>query len=271
MNVVGVFSRETIEGDMRIPLVADDKFIWNLTKNGIFTLKSTYNKLHEESLGAIQVSTTIQHTNVRWKQLWDINTWPRVKHFWWKCLSDSLPSRVRVSRNGGSINQIFPFCNQTDESFMHDHFKWINTAMIVSWTIWNERCEVIFQNKKVDPIATARKALSFANYIENLYTVAMTSKHSDMMIRINKPLWKPPAYPFLSMNCDASFNKNTGLTGIALILRDYAGNWRGCKSKCYARIKGSEEAECLAFSEAVNWSLKLHHSHIVFETDLQGI
>lgn len=45
--------------NMRIPAVAVDKLIWNLTRNVIFTLKSTYNKLREISLGNLQVSLKI--------------------------------------------------------------------------------------------------------------------------------------------------------------------------------------------------------------------
>ncbi|RZC73629.1 hypothetical protein C5167_049110 [Papaver somniferum] len=126
-----------------------------------------------------------------------------------------------------------------------------------------------FQNKKASPELVARKAMSFATYIEGL-----NAKQQPRVVMIHDNIhvhWKPPASPYLTINCDASFDKHTGLTGISLILRDFAGKWRGCLTKCYAGVKDSEQAECLAFFEAVKWSRSMQQTHVVLETDLQGI
>ncbi|XP_026415862.1 uncharacterized protein LOC113311234 [Papaver somniferum] len=152
-----------------------------------------------------------------------------------------------------------------------DQLAWLNVAMIVSWTIWNERCELVFQDKQVDPIITARKAISFSNYISKLHSVPPNRNNDSGMSRIHLPTWKPPAHPYFTINCDASFDAHTRLTGIAFILRYFAGNWRGCKPKCYAGIKYTEQAECLALLDVVSWCVESQLSHVVFETDLQGI
>ncbi|XP_026442295.1 uncharacterized protein LOC113341753 [Papaver somniferum] len=148
--------------------------------------------------------------------------------------------------------------------------SWLKLAMTVSWSIWNERCEVQFQKKKANPVEVARKAMSFASYLDGLY-----KKQQDRVVarlpKTNTLHWKPPVSPFYVINCDASYDKNTKLTGIALVLRDFAGNWWGCSAKCYAGVKDSEQMECLAFSEAVKWSKALQDAHVVLETDLQGI
>ncbi|XP_026428270.1 uncharacterized protein LOC113324157 [Papaver somniferum] len=251
--------------NLRIPTAAEDKLIWSLIHNGFFTLKSAYNKLHELSLGNLQTFDKIPNSTITWKKLWNVKTWPRVKHFWWKCLTDSLPTKVRLARNRGYTNCLCPLCNQYDESLMHilfyypfsravwmqipgatgiltgnhnsiyDMFEsWmiqpqhqLNTAMIVSWSIWNERCEVQFQGKTADLILVAKKAISFSNYIQKLnYSVSVTTN---------------------------------------------IGRWKGYKSKCYVGIKSSEQAECLAFLDAIRWGVKLQYTHIVFETDLQEI
>ncbi|XP_026438974.1 uncharacterized protein LOC113337521 [Papaver somniferum] len=143
--------------------------------------------------------------------------------------------------------------------------------MTVSWTIWNERCEVNFQNKKADLRDVARRAISFADYISKLNLQNQLRSTNNPSPISQKLVWKPPVSPYFVINCDASYNSNFGLTGVALVLRDFTCKWRGCSTKCYARIKNSEHAECLAFFYVVNWSKELQHTHIVLETDLQGI
>lgn len=56
--------------DMRIPSSAEDKLIWSLTRNGVFTLKSAYNKLFDESRGTQQSSIFIPGTDIKWKDFW---------------------------------------------------------------------------------------------------------------------------------------------------------------------------------------------------------
>ncbi|XP_026420966.1 uncharacterized protein LOC113316994 [Papaver somniferum] len=82
--------------------------------------------------------------------------------------------------------------------------------------------------------------------------------------------WTPPKLPFLTINCDGSFDPNTGLTGTSCILRDFAGTWRGCAANCYAEIRDVEQPECLALL-AVRWSKMMQLTDLIFETDLKNI
>ncbi|XP_026378105.1 uncharacterized protein LOC113272495 [Papaver somniferum] len=83
--------------------------------------------------------------------------------------------------------------------------------------------------------------------------------------------WNPPKFSFLKVNCDASYDLSSGLTGIALVLRDHAGTWRGGLVKCYAGKASSEAAKCLAFSHSVRWCVELQLPRIMLEMDLKGI
>ncbi|XP_026384394.1 uncharacterized protein LOC113279978 [Papaver somniferum] len=84
-------------------------------------------------------------------------------------------------------------------------------------------------------------------------------------------LWKPHESPYFTISCDASFDINNGLTGVGLILRDFAGNWKRCFAKSYAGVADSERAECLSMYDAVVWCREMRISHDMFETDLQTI
>ncbi|XP_026419811.1 uncharacterized protein LOC113315769 [Papaver somniferum] len=172
------------------------------------------------------------------------------------------------TRNDISIADIFEHWMNIDRQHNMPKGR-LTTAMIVSWSIWNERCEVKFQQKQAVPQKVASKAMNFAVYIKQLNE--KTEQNSVVAYKKTSHLhWKPPASPFYVINCDASYDAASGPTRIALILRDFAGNWWGCSTKCYAGIRSSEQAECLAFYQAVKWSKELQHTHIVLETDLKG-
>ncbi|XP_026440724.1 uncharacterized protein LOC113339706 [Papaver somniferum] len=143
--------------------------------------------------------------------------------------------------------------------------------MVVTRTLWNTRRDVHFQNLKIEPQAVAKKALSFSKYIENLYNRQQHDSFIDKPSVHIEQLWTPPDFLFIKANYDASYDPDNGLTGVAVILRDGAGNWRGGLSKCYAGIRSSEQAECVTFYDAVKWCEELQISQVIVETDLKGI
>ncbi|XP_026399479.1 uncharacterized protein LOC113295355 [Papaver somniferum] len=271
--------------NMRIPTEAEDKLIWNLTHNGVFTLKSTYNRLHELSMGNLQTSNKIQNSTISWKKFWNIHTWPRVKHLWWKCLTDSLPTKVRLAINCRYIKCLCPLCNQFDESLMHILFNcpfsrafWMHISGGVGiLTGAHNSITVMFESWMIQPqhqsnhTVVLNTAMIVSCYIEKLNSSVSVTTNIGPLVRKVLPKWKPLAYPFYALNFDASYDATTGLTGIAIVVRDFAGRWRGWKFKRYAGIRSSEQAECLTFLDAIRWGIELRYTHIVFETDLQGI
>ncbi|RZC81200.1 hypothetical protein C5167_043775 [Papaver somniferum] len=174
------------------------------------------------------------------------------------------------SGNFNNITAIFESCLPQSQQHSH-HSLGLNTAMIVSWAIWNERCEVVFQGIKAEPLETANRAFSFAFYIDKLHSSDPTLPILGMPTIRMTPKWSPHVAHFFSFCCDASYDVHTGLTCISVIVRDSVGRCWGCKSTCYAGVASSENAECLAFLNAVRWGVELQYTHVVFETDLQGI
>ncbi|XP_026384999.1 uncharacterized protein LOC113280607 [Papaver somniferum] len=77
----------------RISIDKLDTLRWLLTKSGVFSVKSMYNKLTER---------TVNHYNLGqpdsfWKNLWDLNVSQRIKIFIWKCLQDALSTNLKLS------------------------------------------------------------------------------------------------------------------------------------------------------------------------------
>lgn len=83
--------------------------------------------------------------------------------------------------------------------------------------------------------------------------------------------WNPLTSPFLKLNCDSSFKLNYSYCGIGLILRNFAGEYRG--SRCIARqdVLSAEEEECFVVLDEVQWTLERQVEHICIEVDSSNI
>lgn len=71
-----------------------DRLIWKLEKNGRFTVKSAYKKLYEDKYNFAFTNPAMRNI---WIKLWRLPAFPRVQHFLWKCLSNTLATREKLS------------------------------------------------------------------------------------------------------------------------------------------------------------------------------
>ncbi|XP_026459047.1 uncharacterized protein LOC113359669 [Papaver somniferum] len=83
---------------IRIPQKSKDNLVWTLTNNGLFSVKSAYNKLMELKLSS-QHDYGIEKSI--WKRLWKLKNDSKIKLFLWKCLTDSVSTSERLQRFAG--------------------------------------------------------------------------------------------------------------------------------------------------------------------------
>ncbi|RZC53141.1 hypothetical protein C5167_012008 [Papaver somniferum] len=107
--------------------------------------------------------------------------------------------------------------------------SWFQLMLVTTWSLWNTRCEVNFQDVKIQPHSVVKKVLNFAAYLDKMYGSSLNQHNSTLPIPLIERHWQLPESPFFKLNCDASHNVNSGNIGIALILRDCAGTWRGAQ------------------------------------------
>lgn len=72
---------------------SEDTYGWEYTKTGLYSVKSGYwvqKNVIEENLSQVQVSQP--SFDSLYQAIWKTKTSPKVQHFLWKCLSNSLPS-----------------------------------------------------------------------------------------------------------------------------------------------------------------------------------
>lgn len=102
---------------MRIPAYSTDRLIWTLTRNGQFTVKSAYKKMVDIKTNAADMHDA--NMTLLWKQLWNLDTLPRVKTFLWKCMNDMIPSSERMGRVMQYSGDMCSMCNQIVETTKH--------------------------------------------------------------------------------------------------------------------------------------------------------
>jgi len=88
-----------------------DSFCWGLNSSGSFTTKSTIWAAHD-----IQA-----HNFSLWlyKWIWNIDTLPKIKVFFWQLCHKSLPTKGNFVKRGFNINQACPLCLGNIESIEH--------------------------------------------------------------------------------------------------------------------------------------------------------
>ncbi|XP_026436617.1 uncharacterized protein LOC113334619 [Papaver somniferum] len=102
---------------MQLSLAEQDIVRWNPSKDGIFSVKSAYNKLTE---ARVQNQATVNDVPTTvWKALWKMKLPHRVKLFIWKCLKNIVPTRVGLSQSLQDIETHCEICKQENETLFH--------------------------------------------------------------------------------------------------------------------------------------------------------
>lgn len=113
---------------LQIPLFhaeIEDFVAWQLTKNGVFSVRSAYYKqweanFDENDLGLVRYSTA---PHPIWRKLWSLKVPAKIKIFLWRCLHNAIPCfSVLANRHIGSISQC-PVCQDGAEDISHVLFQ----------------------------------------------------------------------------------------------------------------------------------------------------
>uniref|UniRef100_A0A803P5R9 Reverse transcriptase domain-containing protein n=1 Tax=Cannabis sativa TaxID=3483 RepID=A0A803P5R9_CANSA len=88
-----------------------DSWLWLTEPNGNFSIKSAYR---------LSLNIDISRPDyAKWRSLWGARIHNRLKMFWWKILSNSLLTRVRLGMVFNMDTVLCPLCNMHDEHSIH--------------------------------------------------------------------------------------------------------------------------------------------------------
>lgn len=101
-----------------------DTYAWEYTKSGHFTVKSAYwvqvNVLAVEQEAQMVLQPSFDGL---YQKIWSSNTSPKVKHFLWRCLSNSLPVAENMAYCHLAKDKTCARCGVGEESVNHLFFQ----------------------------------------------------------------------------------------------------------------------------------------------------
>lgn len=97
-----------------------DMLIWTETRNGLFTVQSTYNLALNWSL-LTNRGTSSDNSILRrfWKKTWSIPVPLKVRHFVWRACRDSLPRKANLLKRKIIQEDAYESCKEMSETVGH--------------------------------------------------------------------------------------------------------------------------------------------------------
>lgn len=103
---------------------SDDKYRWEYTKTGHYTVKSGYWVLQNILKGDEDRAQVLQPSlEPLFQMIWKLETSPKIKRFLWRCLSDSLPVAKSLAYRHISKDATCLRCAAGSESVNHVLFQ----------------------------------------------------------------------------------------------------------------------------------------------------
>uniref|UniRef100_A0A2N9FPZ2 Reverse transcriptase domain-containing protein n=1 Tax=Fagus sylvatica TaxID=28930 RepID=A0A2N9FPZ2_FAGSY len=117
----------------------NDKIVWLLEKNGLFSVKSAYN-----------LCQNLPNTNqnaVEWSKIWKLKAHERSKMFLWRIAANVLPTKDLLAERVGNMDTLCNLCNEEVETCSHLFFK-CNVARAIWYGCkWSLRSDEINVNR----------------------------------------------------------------------------------------------------------------------------
>ncbi|XP_010451246.1 PREDICTED: uncharacterized protein LOC104733362 [Camelina sativa] len=92
-----------------------DMFTWIHTKNGLYSVKSGYHVQRQLSSAHFRENTS----GTLFKKIWKHNMPQKIKHFWWRCLHNALPTAENLRKRRMLTDDTCQRCGEAPENINH--------------------------------------------------------------------------------------------------------------------------------------------------------
>lgn len=284
----------------------EDRLVWTLERNGMFTVKSAYRRMFKEQNNGQSIGPRTQNF---FKRLWKLLLLPRIAQFLWKCLLDILQTRDKLYYVIQDGNYECPLCSQTLETSSHtilhcntsravwfavlglhihhdaDLVNWLTSwfdklstkqiqqedickVAIVAWCLWTARCDIAFKGSKITPDSIIHRCKLEIDLLHKKSTSLTTQVPRQCRINLH---WSPPPIDTLKINVDGSYNYDNKSGGIGLIVHDFAGAHRRSKCIYLEAAWSSDHVESKGLWEAFKLAEEMQLVKVHFELDSQTV
>ncbi|CAL8152383.1 unnamed protein product [Prunus armeniaca] len=102
-------------------LTREDTLIWPWNKDGFFSVRSGYHWAMENLVAVCSVPEHHSHQVDKklWKSIWSMKVLPKIKLFFWRALTNSLPALKNLFQRRARTTPVCTLCHSCDESPEH--------------------------------------------------------------------------------------------------------------------------------------------------------
>ena len=284
---------------------SDDSLIWPLTPSGAYSVKSAYQMLSSATIKLTASSSSSEGFKGVWKGIWRIHVPNCVRHFMWRAVKDSLPTKLSLFRRHVMGDALCPLYDEAQESILHSlwyceqaqvawrsvrsfaplYGKHHRTFMdlfesvllqhssydiawfaTITWCLWQRRNR-LREHQPMWPL------LEVGRWAHHLVDEFLEAQKMDMKPVVNhSPVrWTPPSETLYKANFDAAVFEHLGLAGLGVVFRDYGGNIIAALSQKIKLPQTIELVEALAAKRAVTLAAELSIHKVMVERDCMRV
>ncbi|KAF4362417.1 hypothetical protein F8388_012209 [Cannabis sativa] len=226
----------------------EDELIWHYTTYGEFQVTSGYirNRLEDQAAETSDKSMTeLVKRGIKIEKTCT-GCWSKdetIGHALWYC--SSLKSVWKATgywhlfpSGLGLMTALQEFLMHMEQQCTKHKFE---SFLGLSWLIWNQRNQRIFQNKKTNWESWIPWAMDFI-------ATALQQPHENgtgMVVAKHKS-WVAPPTGYFSLHCDAATGKEQQDNGIAVVIRNHDGRLVAAEVLFLEGYRSTVMAECLA-------------------------
>ena len=96
----------------------EDAYVWLFTSDGEYFVRSAYHMLALGLVLAEQTSTSSGDQKV-WKGIWCIRAPNKIRHFIWRAVKDSVPTKENLHKRHIPLDVICSLCDEHQETTLH--------------------------------------------------------------------------------------------------------------------------------------------------------
>ncbi|KAK9993996.1 hypothetical protein SO802_023699 [Lithocarpus litseifolius] len=178
----------------------EDILIWPLTSDGEYSVCSAYRMLVAVECSSMLSSSSLNPSQAFWKAICKIMVPNKIRHFVWRAVKDSLPTKQNLKKRRVSVDDICDGCGDHVELILH--------------CLWLRERQTSWQLHEIGEKASA--------LVHEFWEVHKQEVRNP--VRRPPVHWSPPPDACYKGNFDTALFDGSDCAGIGVVFRDSSGN-----------------------------------------------
>lgn len=300
--IADIFEERDANLILAIPLRSDmrDSWYWKGEKLGHYSVKSAYGMLQKEK----NANNNAPDNSGFWRKLWNLKVPAKVKNLVWRATTGCLPTKVQLRTKHVDVNDTCHVCNNASESIFHSliscqfaracldyvsncskdqvqqcFLSWlaeifntkqnkeITTIVMVLWSLWSSRNDLVWNQRGMSVTEVVESAKSLLYQWQSAQDKTFDSFLGLMTREDGADHWRLPTEGTVKVNTDAAIFSSSGHFSFSMVARSHSGELIEAKSVCRQGVIQPELAEAMGVREALSWVNVSKWPKVEVETD----